>query len=51
MTYLKQKQMIINRCETCYHFNSLIRWGEGLFHQCILGNKLREKCNDYKCIK
>ena len=41
----------INNCENCHHYNSLIHWEEGLFHQCMMGNKLWEKCNDYDAIK
>ena len=40
----------INNCENCHHYNSLIHWEEGLFHQCMMGNKLWEKCNDYDAI-
>ena len=38
-------------CENCHHYNSLVHWEEGLFHQCMRGNKLWEKCNDYDAIK
>ena len=41
----------INNCENCHHYNSLIHWEEGLFHQCMRGNKLWEKCNDYDAIE
>ena len=41
----------INNCENCHHYNSLIHWEEGLFHQCMRKNKLWEKCNDYDPIK
>ena len=41
----------INNCENCHHYNSLIHWEEGLFYQCMMGNKLWEKCNDYDAIK
>lgn len=39
---------IINDCENCLHFNELIHWEEGLFQQCMMGNKMWEKCNDYE---
>ena len=41
----------INNCENCYHLNELIHWEEGSFYQCMRGNKLWEKCNDYDAIK
>ena len=41
----------INNCENCHHYNSLIDWNDGVFHQCLLGNKLWKKCNDYDAIK
>lgn len=40
----------INKCENCYHFNPLVHWGEGYFYQCMLGNKLWEKCNDFESV-
>ena len=41
----------INNCENCHHYNSLINWNEGIFHQCLLGNKLWVKCKDYDAIE
>ena len=41
----------INNCENCHHYNSLIDWNEGIFHQCLLGNKLWVKCKDYDVIE
>ena len=41
----------INKCQNCHHYNSLIHWEEGLFHQCMMGNVLWEKCNDYDPIE
>lgn len=38
----------INKCEHCYHFNQLIHWEEGMFYQCMMKNKLWEKCNDFE---
>ena len=43
--------MMINNCENCHHYNSLIHWEEGVFHQCLARNNLWEKCNDYDAIK
>lgn len=38
---------LINDCEHCYHFNPLVHWNEGVFYQCMMSNKMWEKCNDY----
>lgn len=45
------EEVIINNCENCHHFNELIHWDEGLFYQCMHGNKLWEKCSDYDAIR
>lgn len=42
---------MINNCENCHHFNFLIDFQEGMFYQCLKGNNLWEKCNDYDPIK
>lgn len=42
---------IINDCENCLHFNELIHWDEGLFQQCMMGNKMWEKCTDFEHYK
>lgn len=41
----------INNCENCHYYNSMIDWNEGVFHQCLMGNKLWLKCNDYDPIE
>lgn len=48
---LNNKDVETNNCENCHHYNSLIDWNDGVFHQCLLGNKMWEKCDDYDAIK
>lgn len=48
---LNEKEEFFNGCENCYYFNELIDWNDGLFYQCLKGNKLWVKCDDYEVLE
>ena len=41
----------INDCDFCIHHNPLMHFGEGLFYQCMMGNKMWKKCTDFEFVE